>query len=762
MSKKFIEYLQDNRRERNLRLFFDIETLQYNEEQGKIKPSKYKNVTYSVAVGYFKNEELEILVLPSFKDFFNLVIEAFKPWKRKPRIELIAHNTNKYDNHFMYHDLIYFYGLKTKNLYLRNATKDGNIMSFKKGQLTKDDKNGVIFEKRIKSSNNLELDFYIDNINFYTTDNFVKTHTSINVLGKKLLNLNLITDDELKTDYNYTKYNKPYDMDNETAYLYAKKVFNQLNHHELTYIKNDIIILAKSVMYYDKIFQGFDYSKITFTTNILDYYNDNDLTSYQLLKSIGYGKEKVHVKYTDYLIGKQNFYDYLKSFYGGGLNLYNSKYIGNIVKSGVFSMDINSSYPYVMHIKKVPTFLKDFKEYEAPEKIDIKPFSDDEFFMYRMTKYDFDNQVISRIKSKVFRQMLVKYYNKYDYININTYTLKMIEAVAGVRIKELNVLSYVCFECLYFGSAEKIAEKYRIKEQGASEKKILFNNPYDIKVTDEKNDLHFTKGEIDIAKTILNGLYGIPALRSHFNIFRRIGLDLENIKNGYENNERNIVFSVFVTSVSLYNLLLPLKDLTPSEIDNNFLYCDTDSLYLKKDIENKIDNKLFNNHHLGYWAKDETNISHFIVINHKKYAYQVDNKITVKAGGIPNNSFNRNMTFDGFVKTQFSHGVKIETQKAIFNEQGTISIYPSTTELQHGHGYQLFCDDDFIDGLKDKMIKEIQEKNVVDDADDLLYIESNLGTFSMSEIYPHKHETEIKQDLSYLLITENEIKNRYF
>ena len=42
---------------------------------------------------------------------------------------------------------------------------------------------------------------------------------------------------------------------------YASEIFKGLTPKELTYIRNDVILLAKSVYYYSQLFNGFDYSK---------------------------------------------------------------------------------------------------------------------------------------------------------------------------------------------------------------------------------------------------------------------------------------------------------------------------------------------------------------------------------------------------------------------------------------------------------------------------------------------------------------------
>src|SRR5699024_6262924 len=133
---------------------------------------------------------------------------------------------------------------------------------------------------------NLEMVIFLYGVKFETEDNWVKTNSSISMLGKKLKRLGVDTDDELKTDFDYLKYNLKKDLTDEQAREYAQEIYNQLSNDELVYIRNDVILLAKSVYYYSDIFKGFDYSKKTFTSNILESYNTNNLTSFQLLNRI--------------------------------------------------------------------------------------------------------------------------------------------------------------------------------------------------------------------------------------------------------------------------------------------------------------------------------------------------------------------------------------------------------------------------------------------------------------------------------------------
>src|SRR5699024_8093493 len=152
------------------------------------------------------------------------------------------------------------------------------------------------------------------------------------------------------------------------------------------------------------------------------------------------------------------------------------------------------------------------------------------------------------------------------------------------------------------------------------------------------------------------------------------------------------------------------------------------------------------------------NLPYFYVLNHKKYAYvDEEGKIQVKAGGVPNDSFNREMEFEKFIETQFSDGVEIETTKSIYNSQETISIYPSITKLEVGKGYRIHSNGKFYDSMKAKMFEDLRE-NIDEFTSDVLYIESMLGTFSLSDLFPFTHEIKQKEPLIYLEIKQDQIK----
>src|SRR5690606_36089374 len=125
---------------------------------------------------------------------------------------------------------------------------------------------------------------------------------------------------------------------------------------------------------------------------------------------------------------------------------------------------------------------------------------------------------------------------------------------------------------------------------------------------------------------------------------------------------------------------------------------------------------------------------------------------TVKSGGIPHDSFRfkdnagKKISFETFIREQFSDGVTVNTTKSIYNNQGTISIYPSKTELEVGSGYRIRANGKNYAKQKEEMFQQIRQQ-ADQFADDFLYIESTLGTFSLSDLYPFTHEVKQKEPL---------------
>lgn len=755
-----LEAMKNHKGKNKMVLYWDIETLTYNKLEGQEKPSKYKNVTYSVAIGWNNGGVIDVEVFDSFQSFYLAFFKYAERYdtisKSKTSIEMIAHNCNKYDNHFLLHDnLLLFDDIHRENLYMKNAIDNENTMNMKEAKLESKEGN-IILEKRVKSSINLDLIMYLKGWRFQITDNFMKTTTSLDTLGKKLKDGGFLTDDDLKTDFDYTVFDVDYDMTEYQAHAYAKQCFETLDKDQMKYIINDIVILGQSHIHYSEIFPNFDYSAMTFSVNILNSYLNNDFTKFQLLNLNG--KEKI--SYTDYQFHDMNLYDYLKKFYRGGLNMYNQKYLAKIIDEPCFSIDLNSSYPYVMYHEKIPTYLVDYGEYVETTKINTNLDDKNYFTLFKCDKTYFNEHVLIKIRSNVLKQMLVKYYNNDDlFVNINSNTLRLIQDLTGLDMSKIGVVSYLTFECEYFGARDIIFQNYYIKTQGKLKNKIDMKSPYAYTITDEINETVYSQEEILLSKTILNGLYGIPALRSHFNLFRlNENGELKNEINGYKNTERNILFSTFVTSQALYNLLEPLKYLTQKEIDEHFIYCDTDSLYLKRTIYNKLPSDLFDPISLGKWDIENDLIEKMYVLNHKKYAYVSNNEIHVASAGIPQDAFNLNQSFDEFIDNDFHDGAIIYNNKSIYNEQGTISIYPSKTYIDKGNPYPIQFYK-WLDEKKRQMFERIRNDLDHSQVDDVMYIESDLGAFSLSDLYPVNHFDKSNSSINSLKMYHYMVKN---
>ena len=765
-TKEFETYLLDNKTQKNIKLFYDIETLRYNEESVYIdgyKPTRYKNIMYSFAISFFDFEdELKTVSFFNFSEFVRFILKVTKnktndKSRYKPMIELIAYNNNKYDNHFLLREALIYLdeSIICKNMYLKNSI----IHDFEtsKKDLSKDEKfNGVFLEKRIKSANNLEFEFYYHNLSFKTSDFLMKTNTNLKTIGKKLFDLNLIDKVHLKTDFNYREFDVYEDMTDNQALVYARKVYDNLNAEQNVYIENDVIILALGYKNYHIIYQGFSLDKLTFSSNVLESYKTNDLASFQLLNKTLDNQAKVD--YTKFEYQDMNFYDYLKGFYKGGLNFYNDRYIATTLKCRLFSIDLNSSYPYAMDNFDIPTFMYDFSRFVEQTKIDIE--YNNHYFLYTVDKNIFNVEILSLIRSKVFRQMLVKYYSTSNsYVSINSNTLKMIQDVMHISITQLTVISYIEYETVAFGAKHKLEEYYFIKSQGKIDNVLDMTTPYEYEILDEINEHVFSQSEIDISKVYMNGIYGIPALRPYFNVFYKMtDGQIENRQNNFRNSKRNILFSVFVTSVSLYNLLSPLQYLSSSEIDDGFVYCDTDSLYIKYAYFDKLPSELFDSIRLGAWDIENKNISSFYVLNHKKYAYYTEDeqKIKIRSGGIRHSTFNTDMSFDEFVKTQFHDGAYVENTRSLMNEQGVITIYEAKTKLEKGGLYSSVFSG-FMDNARADLMSEIK-KDIMSGLEDFMYIESDLGSFSQREIFETKETTKDTYRLEILQYVHQQLK----
>lgn len=729
-------------------LYADIETFTCNKNEGMEHPTKYHSFTYSLAIAYFDDGGFpKVAVFNNFYDFFEKVKE--KKIRKSLSFDMVFHNGEKFDNHFFIEEMQAYYGLPVYTEHNKNANNIANENTRKKSTiLSEEKKHGLVLESRIKSSNNVAVKAYVHGRCIEFIDSFKKMNTSISVLGKMLLNNNLITEEYLKTDFDYDCFDKDEDVEREIVKTYVKRCFESLNEKQLIYIRNDVIILALGVKHYKTLFYGFDFSKMTFTQNIKEEYSKyNKLAEFQLLKTDG---RFSHLKLNDYQICGMSGFDYFRSFYKGGLNLYNDNYIGKILNKDGFSIDLNSSYPTVMYKEKLPTYLIALNEKKSIANYDYN--NNDIMSFFTMTIENANKYILSKIESKVLRNAIVKYYNsKNGLVYYNTVLLRLLSKITKQEFNSLPVESSATFQCEYFGARDVIARNYFIKTQGKMKNKLTCEidtiDPLNIEMTDEPkpSKYNFSDEMVQGSKVLLNGIYGVPALRIHFDIFKRVGNDFENVKDGFTNKERNIVFSAGVTAFAFHNLLSPLQYLKPKEIDDYFWYADTDSLYMDKRALAKFPKEMFHKMNLGGWDIEHENITKFYAFNHKKYCLY-DNGIVVRCGGVSKSLIKEwikhsHDDFDFFVKCYFSDGTIVPATRSIRNEYNTISIYNTSAKLEKGFSYfdsYLLQNEKELDKIKSRIREEIANQS----SNELLYVETPFGAIGTNEVIQNQEVPE--------------------
>lgn len=729
---------------KTIQLFCDIETLKCNINEGAKHASKYHCHTYSLAIAWFDGDNVfpSVAVFNNFVDFFSKVKET--KIRKGLSFEMIFHNGEKYDNHFAIYELEHYYHYPVKTLYNKACNNEYNSEALRMSDLSSEDKQGVILESRIKSSNNVSVTAFVEKRRVEFIDSYKKTNDSIKLIGKKLLNREYIGDEYLKTDFDYKCFDRNEDIPDDEVLPYVKRCFESLNEKQLVYIRNDVIILALVVKHYQDLYYNFDFSKMTFTQNIKEEYaNYNSLAEFQLLKQRG---RFAHLALGDYNICGLNGFEYFRRYYKGGLNLYNDKYVGKLLKRAGFSIDLNSSYPTVMYGEKLPTYLINL--IETPVRVAF-PYEDREVMtFFTMTIENANKYILSHIKSRVLRNAIVKYYNSKDgLVYYNTVFLSLIAKITGHKFGKLPVESLATFKCEYFGARDVIARNYFIKTQGKAKFKLDCEidtiNPLDMRMTDQPKpqEYDFTPDMVQASKVLLNGIYGVPALRLFFDAFyRNDNGEYINTKNGFTNKERNIVFSAGVTAFAFRNLLSPLQYLTPQEIDEYFWYADTDSLYLDKRALDKFPSKIFHKMNLGAWDIEHKNITQFYAFNHKKYClYDNDNddgeKIVVRCGGVSKSEVEKwiqasHDDIHHFINYYFSEGVRIPTTRSIRNEQNTIAIYEAYAVLQSGQSYF----DEYsseVEGVIKSLAEEYRDILMSEEG---IYVETRYGAIGINEL----------------------------
>lgn len=694
-----------------LLVFFDIETLQTNTSAENPKDRVVRE--YSVSVEYRKGKKELAFIFPSLKAMMDHLLGL-----RNKYIRLIAHNGRRFDNHFFRRTLIDEYGLVPvtgyKESYIDHEVKMGKEY---KGDDLKESPN-LLIEYRIKAKTSLDMEFLLNGKHFVTEDSYPHFQCSIKTLGELLVHHEIIGAEDKKLAYKYDRYDRPEKVDDVRAY--CTKVFECLTDHERHYVRNDTHILRMAWENYETLFPGFDIKKRTLSLNILAAYNVNPLAQMQLTNTymMPFSERPQRIEYSDFTFAGDNLFGYLHRYYHGGLNFYNDKKVGKIVHNLVH-IDINSSYPTVMHNELFPSKILGYVDKETTIKLDK-----DKYYLLEVPVRWVTNNIIKRIKSTNLRKMIVKYFPSKDgYVYLQSPHIELFSALAKVNYDKILVKSALVFDKRPFGGRRVIAKKYEFKTKAKQE--------------------GWSKHAVYVTKVILNGIYGIPALRAYFNVFKYDNGELTSHPFGYKNTERNILFAASVTAYAVKNLLMPLS-YNVEGLDKGYVYTDTDSHFLTKEywetIKDHVDVHPTN---LGAWDMEHKHIKSMYVLNHKKYCLLNDkDEIEVFCGGIPKESFNTDVPFVDFVKNQFSDGVEISNLKNTYTHDGVICLYMSKTKISIGKKYPSAYSIEY-EMKRERMVDKAMELVIDGDIsrtsqsgpnDEAIYFESELGSFGMNEI----------------------------
>ena len=376
---------------------------------------------------------------------------------------------------------------------------------------------------------------------------------------------------------------------NETHNYDEIKHYNtidELPEEEIKYITNDVRIMVELIRYLqEKGVKGITMSTSAYKNWLQDKYN---LCKKQMKKDTN-----------------EEIVEIVRKSYRGGITKVNQKYAG-IEFNDVISFDVNSLYPSVMYDNPMPVGEgKIYKSVEEGRKDNRHLFIVVAFVQYA--------KVRTGMHAFIGNNSGFSYARKYSYDD--TLENKMIY----LWLDEFNL-----FKLVY--DAQYVIHKVVGWKKANYVFKDYIDRWYEVK-KNAKNDV-----ERSLAKLMLNSLYGKFGMNDSRVTKMPVALDDKIIYAVMENNTTYYYKEVasYITSKARCKLASFMN-----RCGDNFLYCDTDSVYyighdipeLFKDV---VDPKK-----LGYW-KYEGHYTRFKALKAKCYLKQLDDgTIERKIAGCP-------------------------------------------------------------------------------------------------------------------------------
>jgi len=528
--------------------FWDIETSTITTDEGvKMQITYLSNVVdFNLINGQYTSK------------FFRTIEETREYFKTLEEGIVFVHNLN-YELTFLLRDMEDISFVKRRN-------KFGEVY---KGVYNKEVDDVIFRDKNaplsIKLSEFSQLTF---------RDSLAIFNKSVAQLGKDLIKRGYNLP---KLDYDYKKVRLPWD---------------ELLPLDYEYNERDNLIVATSLFIYmrDNKISEIENIPLTFTSAIKNQRKEFILSNYGKKNLLSYHYEQ------DKQIKDYNFFNLATRVYQGGLTTSAINETNRFIENDIYSIDIKSSYPYQMCIKRFPCFYADSTEHlKGKEAI--------EFFNSGRARFYLGifNFINLRVKNEKYllpistSQMQV-YANNVSEQNIKLFNGKVISAdniilpCNNLDIQALKLIydfDMIICEEIYYTSKQRL-----LKESEVSFLLHLFNIKENTP-KDEKDSTDYLQ-----AKQGINGQYGIKVtspIRSTYYVddeeikeidyYKFLDSDdyKEQIYNNYIesqklwNNKIDIYTDgVYITSYARLQLITQVKELV--DMGCTVVYSDTDSI----------------------------------------------------------------------------------------------------------------------------------------------------------------------------------------
>ena len=410
-------------------------------------------------------------------------------------------------------------------------------------------------------------------------------------------------------------------------YQEKREIGHKLTEEEISYIKNDVEIVARAIEILHK--QGL--TKMTTGANALEEY-----------------KKIISKKLFEKWFPPPLYDSDIRQAYKGGFTYLNPKYCGKDIKNGIV-LDVNSLYPSVMYYSPLP--------YGEGKYFTGKYINDDNYNLYiQMFRCQFKLKkgYIPTIQLKNNMFFVPTEYlesSKGEYITMCLTNIDLELFFEHYEVYDIDYISGWKFRS-YIGLFKNYIDKW---------------NKIKVQATIEKNGAMRA-----IAKLMLNSLYGKfalnPIVKSKYPFLGDDDIIHYKIVQEEDRKPIYIPMGVFITSWARYKTITSAQ-----KVYDRFIYADTDSLHLEgEEIPEGLE---ISDTELGKW-KLESRFTKARFIRQKSYIEEIDNKLKITCAGMPESCY-KYVTWDNFHK-----GAEYNGKLKISHTSGGIVLLESPHTLR--------------------------------------------------------------------------------